>query len=114
LQYRSPEEFRGDFIDEKVDVYSMGNNIYTLLTGLWPFYESSIYAYAIKRVKSGIRPYVDERYRKRSYIEAKLVEIMEKMWAQEPTDRPDIFEVLSLLKEIKKNHEEIWDAKDAR
>jgi serine/threonine protein kinase len=32
--YRSPEEFLGEPIDEKIDVYSMGNNIYTLVTGL--------------------------------------------------------------------------------
>ena len=26
-------------LNEKIDVYSFGNNIYALLTGLWPFYE---------------------------------------------------------------------------
>jgi hypothetical protein len=25
--------------NEGMDTYSMGNNIYTLLTGLWPFYQ---------------------------------------------------------------------------
>lgn len=33
-QYRSPEEFIGVPIDEQIDVYSMGNNIYCILTGL--------------------------------------------------------------------------------
>jgi serine/threonine protein kinase len=32
--FRSPEELSGDIIDEQIDVYSMGNNIYSLLTGL--------------------------------------------------------------------------------
>lgn len=35
--YRSPEEILGQLIDEKIDVYSMGNNIYTLITGLVSF-----------------------------------------------------------------------------
>ena len=37
--YRSPEEFDGQDLDEKIDVWSFGNNIYGLLTGLWVFYE---------------------------------------------------------------------------
>jgi serine/threonine protein kinase len=32
--YRSPEEFLCEPMDEKIDVYSMGNNIYSLITGL--------------------------------------------------------------------------------
>ena len=32
--FRSPEEYLGGAIDEKIDVYSMGNMIYSLLTGL--------------------------------------------------------------------------------
>ena len=32
--FRSPEEYLGDEIDEKVDVFSMGNMIYSILTGL--------------------------------------------------------------------------------
>jgi len=37
--YRSPEEFDTRDLDEKIDVWSFGNNIYGLLTGLWVFYE---------------------------------------------------------------------------
>jgi len=39
VQWRSPEEFAMGDLDEKTDVFSMGNNIYALLTGLWTFYE---------------------------------------------------------------------------
>jgi serine/threonine protein kinase len=38
--YRSPEEFSASNLDEKIDVWSFGNNIYALLTGLWVFYEN--------------------------------------------------------------------------
>jgi serine/threonine protein kinase len=40
LQYRSPEEFANRPLDEKIDVWSFGNNIYGLLTGLWVFYQN--------------------------------------------------------------------------
>jgi serine/threonine protein kinase len=39
-QYRSPEENRDEYLDEKIDIYSFGNNIYGLLTGLWVFYDT--------------------------------------------------------------------------
>jgi hypothetical protein len=34
LQYRSPEEFQGHDLDEKIDIFSFGNNIYGLV-GPW-------------------------------------------------------------------------------
>ena len=37
--YRSPEEFMDHELNEKIDVWSLGNNFYSLLTnGLWIFY----------------------------------------------------------------------------
>lgn len=39
-QHRSPEEMRDDWLNEKIDVYSFGNLVYELLTGLWVFYEN--------------------------------------------------------------------------
>jgi serine/threonine protein kinase len=38
-QWRSPEEYFDHPLNEKVDVFSLGNNMYSLLTGLWPFYD---------------------------------------------------------------------------
>ena len=32
--YKSPEEFRGDWVDEQVDTWSHGHNLYGLLTGM--------------------------------------------------------------------------------
>lgn len=31
---------RDDWLNEKIDVYSFGNLVYELLTGLWVFYEN--------------------------------------------------------------------------
>ena len=40
MQYRSPEEFAANDLNEKIDIFSFGNNIYGLLTGLWVFYDN--------------------------------------------------------------------------
>ena len=52
-------------------------------------------------IMKGKRPYVDPRYRTRSYIEGKLVEIMERCWAHKRQDRPPIFEVVTYLRDVK-------------
>lgn len=35
--YRAPEEFAARNLDEQMDVFSYGNNIYGMITGLWNF-----------------------------------------------------------------------------
>jgi hypothetical protein len=107
-QYRSPEEYRGDSIDEKIDVFSMGNNIYTLLTGLWPYgYPDHSYSYAITRVQDGIFPHLDPRYAtgELGLVESRLAAIMVRMWAHDPVDRPDIFEVVRYLRQVKEEYQ---------
>eukprot|EP00815_Leptocylindrus_aporus_P011123 CAMPEP_0116059472 /NCGR_PEP_ID=MMETSP0322-20121206/5811_1 /TAXON_ID=163516 /ORGANISM="Leptocylindrus danicus var. apora, Strain B651" /LENGTH=572 /DNA_ID=CAMNT_0003543849 /DNA_START=134 /DNA_END=1852 /DNA_ORIENTATION=- len=95
--YRAPEEFKDSRLNEKIDVWSMGNNIYALLTGLWVYYETdddkAIHKRAIDRELS----YIDPRYRTRSFAEGKLVEIMERCWKYDPDERADIFEVVDFL-----------------
>lgn len=35
--YRAPEEFAARNLNEQIDTFSFGNNIYAMLTGLWNF-----------------------------------------------------------------------------
>ena len=51
IQYRSPEEYNDYPLNEKIDVYSMGNNIYALLTGLYIFYEESESKTQVRTIK---------------------------------------------------------------
>jgi hypothetical protein len=100
-QYRAPEEFAEGELDEKIDVFSMGNNIYALLTGLWIFYDHDGNDDEVqKRIAGGERAFVDPRWKERSYIESQLVEVMEQCWEQDPTKRLDIFAVVTLLRGI--------------
>jgi serine/threonine protein kinase len=130
-QYRAPEENRDEYLNEKIDIYSFGNNIYGLLTGLWVFYDTDDdatvqvrdlcvcrndglcfgfsfllwwFSRAQKKVNNGERAFIDKRYRTRSYAEGKLVELMENCWLDDPAKRVDIFEAVRFLqKSVKEN-----------
>jgi serine/threonine protein kinase len=97
-QYRAPEEYPGKNIYEGIDTFSLGNNMYTLLTGLWPFYEYDSYSKIQRKLLNHERAYIDPRYRSRSYAENKLVEVMEQTWEFNPKDRISIFKVVEALR----------------
>jgi hypothetical protein len=106
--YRAPEEYTGDYQDEKKDVYAFGQNIYCLLTGLFPYYDEDSRDVdeeeIIAMIINGTRPYIDERLRtpqRSSYIESQLVNIMEQCWAYSRHDRPPMRELVSKLKHVK-------------
>ena len=82
-----------------MDVYSFGNNIYALLTGLWPFHDVKDNGEVQQRIKDGELPFVDSRFEDGSYAEQKLVQVLQRCWIYNPADRADIFEVVALLKE---------------
>ena len=92
-------------MNEKIDVFSFGNNIYGLLTGLWVFYDVDDDATVQKEVITGTTAYINPQWRERSYIESKLVELMEKCWRTKPGERIDIFEAVEQLREIKQEHQ---------
>jgi hypothetical protein len=112
--YKSPEELRGDYCDESVDTHSLGNGIFGLLTGLFPFYEYRNRTIVNEMIQKGIFTTIDPRYRTRSFIESRLVIIMEQTWAAQSHDRPTIFEVLEYLRETKRLYEVNMTTKNVR
>ncbi len=103
VKWRSPEEYFDYDLTEQVDVFALGNNMYTLLTGLNPFYDSESETVAKNRVKNGVKGRIDPRYfKERSLAEAKLAEIINRCWAFRPEDRPSIFEVVDFLRDALK------------
>lgn len=69
------------------------------MTGLRVYYERGEKKKAIKAALGGELPYVDPRFRESSFIEGRLVDIMERMWVYNASERVDIFTVLSHLRE---------------
>jgi serine/threonine protein kinase len=107
--WRSPEEYYDDPLDEKTDVYSLGNNMYSVLTGLWVFYDSNDERDTQKRVKSGEKPWIDPRYHNGDLAEAKLAEIIPRCFEHSPEQRPSVFDLVGWLREaineVRKAHE---------
>ncbi|KAL3943379.1 MAG: hypothetical protein SGBAC_002545 [Bacillariaceae sp.] len=95
--WRSPEEYKDHRLNEKIDIWSFGNNMYALLTGLNPMYWTNTDGVK-KAVKRGEIAYIDPRYLTRSKEEKALAELIEKCFVYEPDDRPTIFEVVSYLR----------------
>jgi len=77
-----------------------GNMFFSLLTGLYPYYNETEDAKIQALILRG-PPYIDPRYRHRSVVERRMVEIMERCHVLNPSDRADIFEVLHHLGETK-------------
>ena len=85
---RSPEEYNYQEETEKVDVYSLGNVFYTVLTDEIPFDDVSSNQ-AVKDIKNGIRAKIPPRLLKsEDPVDIALQTVVEQTWRQEPQDRP--------------------------
>lgn len=103
--WRSPEEYIDDWLDEKIDIYSLANNMYGILTGYQPYPELEESKEKIELVKQGRKPKLDPRWAQHSFAEGKLVEILDRMYAFEASDRPDIFTIVKFLEEATQQNE---------
>ncbi|KAL7574658.1 hypothetical protein ACA910_003005 [Epithemia clementina (nom. ined.)] len=90
---RSPEEYRYKPQTEKVDIYSLGNIFYMLMSRNWPF-EDADTKESIKFVKKGGRPSLPPEIRKsKNPIHLILMEAMEMCHVQDPKKRATAREV---------------------
>jgi len=96
---RSPEEDEGEPLNEQIDVFSLGNNFYSLLTGLWVYYEDRDDGVVQEKVKSDIPPFIDKRYKyNRTFAERSLVEAIELCLKHDPDERVSIFQLVEFLR----------------
>jgi hypothetical protein len=98
-EYRSPEEYSYEPETEKVDVFSLGNVLYYLLTRHepWEDYKSK---QVYDLVKLGQRPKIpDEIYHSPHIFERYIIKAMEMAWIHEHRERPGALEVANAIKE---------------
>jgi serine/threonine protein kinase len=86
-------------LNEKIDIWSLGYNYYTLLTGLFPFYRTESYSAVKSKAQAGEKPWIDPRWLNRTLAERRLAEIIPLCWAFNPDDRIDIGTLVHLLRD---------------
>lgn len=85
--FRAPEEYAYEPQSEMVDIYSMGNVFYALLTRLWPFEEEETKE-AQKLVKAGNRPPMEKHITNSTDPADKaLLAVLNMSWKQKPEER---------------------------
>lgn len=117
-KWRSPEEYDNRPLNEKIDIWSLGNNMYSILTGceywmspihvvgspslyvcsVFPFYEAKDVAVVKSLVQRGETGFIDPRFFNKSIPEARLAEIIQLCWEYNIDARPDIFQLRNMLR----------------
>lgn len=83
VHYFSPEQAKGENVDQRSDIYSLGIVIYEMVTGTIPFEGESALDLAMKHIKS---PIPDPRM-VNPKVAPEIVEIIKKACAKEPKNR---------------------------
>ncbi|CAM9251098.1 unnamed protein product [Ectocarpus sp. 4 AP-2014] len=89
--WRSPEEYAGEGLTEKLDIYSLGNIFWAMLGRKPPFARDDKYK---GRVLRGERPKVDPSWH------PEFVQLFTDMWKRDPRERPTAREVVLRLETI--------------
>lgn len=83
VHYFSPEQAKGDDVDQRSDLYSLGIVLYQMVTGTIPFEGNSALDLAMKHIKS---PIPDPRNINPN-VSQEVIEIIKKACAKEPKNR---------------------------
>ncbi|KAL3527264.1 hypothetical protein ACH5RR_011920 [Cinchona calisaya] len=95
-RWMAPEVIEHKPYDHKADVFSFGIVLWELLTREIPYSDLTPLQAAIGVVQQGIRPAIPK------HTHPKIVELLEKCWQQDPTQRPNFSQILEVLHRITK------------
>src|SRR4026209_2518703 len=82
--YAAPEQARGDRVDKRADIFSLGVLLYEMLTGTWPFRGKTTIDVRHAVLHDPPRPIAELRS---SAIPPRLQQIIDKALEKEPKDR---------------------------
>lgn len=82
--YAAPEQARGDRVDKRADIFSLGVLLYEMLTGTWPFRGKTTIDVRHAVLHDPPRPIAELRS---SAIPMRLQQIIDRALAKEPRDR---------------------------
>jgi eukaryotic-like serine/threonine-protein kinase len=83
VSYMSPEQVKGETLDARSDLYSIGISLYEMVTGQRPFQGDSDFALMVAHVETLPRPPIELQ----PGLDANLNEIILKALAKDPADR---------------------------
>ncbi|KAK2656908.1 hypothetical protein Ddye_009960 [Dipteronia dyeriana] len=110
-RWMAPEVIEHNPYDHKADVFSFGIVLWELLTGELPYSFLTPLQAAVGVVQKGLRPTIPK------CTHPKLVELLEKCWRQDPTQRPNFSEITDnlqqIMKEVVSKREDHHDTKSA-
>lgn len=105
--WRAPEEYAYSIETEKVDVYSLGNVLYFLLTAENPWKPLPL-KQIYEKVMNGERPPIpDELQDSDEIFDRYMIQAMKMAWTHDRTQRPGAFEVAQKLKEGIEEYEKL-------
>lgn len=111
-KFRSPEEVRDKPLNEKIDVYSYGNILYNLLTGLSIYYDMNDDEDAQDKIVNGETPYIDSIHKNSTNVDVQaFVHLMERCWSLKPDDRPTMKQVIGYLQNAIENSKDKLNGK---
>ncbi len=99
--YMSPEQARGEAIDSRTDIFSLGTVLYQALTGISPFQRKSSIESQFAVIQSEPKSLADLRLD----LPQALVQLVEKALAKKPADRYSSAE--DLLNELQRLEDEV-------
>src|SRR6187402_2094879 len=82
--YAAPEQARGERVDKRADIFSLGVLLYEMLTGTWPFRGKTTIDVRHAVLHDAPRPVEELRS---SQIPLRLQQIIDRALAKEPRDR---------------------------
>jgi serine/threonine-protein kinase len=82
--YAAPEQARGDRVDKRADVFSLGVLLYEMLTGTWPFRGKTTIDVRHAVLHDAPRPIAELRS---GVLPVRLQQIIDRALAKEPRDR---------------------------
>jgi hypothetical protein len=101
-KYRAPEEYKEQELDEKIDIYSGANVLYSIMTGQvawtdWSTMETK------KMVKDGVMPFIPEEFRQASTIDMALTHLTESAYQGNPHERTSAATLVKALERLAAN-----------
>lgn len=104
VHYISPEQAKGEYVDKRSDIYSLGIVFYEMLTGKVPYDEEKAINTALKHVNCQLE--IPEKYK--HILSSSAQNILLKMVQKNPNDRYlDVSQIISDIDKIQNENEEV-------